>query len=162
MVSGAIMSSVAGIENLVGSLLIWIASNSTYDTGRLAQPDVQLVSAAEITAEYYSDTPEQMPDSGIDPRIKALYTPLEGKYGTIYLKLTGDPDELLDDIAAQEILLHELVHHVQWQTGVADTWRCNNEGELEAYALGAEFLRQKSYRDHFLSRRAWAQIYSAC
>lgn len=156
------MSSVAGLENLVGSLLIWIASNSSYDTGQLARPEVYLVSPKEITAEYYSDAPEQIPDSGIDPRIKALYTPLEGKHGTIFLNYSDDPEGLFDDIAMQEILLHELVHHVQWQTGVADTWRCQNQGELEAYALGAEFLRQESHQDHLLSRRAWAQIYSAC
>lgn len=150
------------IETLIGSLLMWIASNSTYDTSNIQQPDVLLVSAHEITAEYYSEAPERAPTGEIDPRIKALYTPLEGESGTIYLRFTGDPDELYDDIATQEILLHELVHHVQWQTGVAETWRCQNEGELEAYALGAEFLRQESYQDHFLSRRAWAQIYSTC
>lgn len=153
---------MGSIETLVGSLLVWIASNSAYDTSKIDKPDLRLVSAEEITAEYYSDAPEQAPDNGVDPRIKALYTPLTGENGTIYLRYTGDPDELYDDIATQEILLHELVHHVQWQTGVADDWRCQNEGELEAYALGAEFLRQESFQDHFLSRRAWAQIYSTC
>ena len=153
---------MGSIETLVGSLLVWIASNSTYDTSNIDQPNVLLVTAEEITAEYYSEAPEYAPASGIDPRIKALYTPLNGNSGTIYLRFSGDPDELYDDIGTQEVLLHELVHHVQWQTGVADTWSCQNEGELEAYALGAEFLRQESFQDHFLSRRAWAQIYSAC
>ena len=153
---------MSSIEALVGSLLVWIASNSTYDTSNLEQPNVLLVSAEEITAEYYSDAPEYAPDSGIDPRIRALYSPLEGEHGTIYLRFSDSPDELYDDISTQEVLLHELVHHVQWQSGVAENWRCQNEGEIEAYALGAEFLRQESVQDHFLSRRAWAQVYSAC
>ena len=153
---------MGSIETLMGSLMMWIAANSTYDTANIGQPNVLLVSAKAITAEYYSEAPEHAPVGGVDPRIKALYTPLEGENGTIYLRFTGEPDELYDDIVTQEILLHELVHHVQWQAGVAETWRCQNEGELEAYALGAEFLRQESYQDHFLSRRAWAQIYSAC
>lgn len=153
---------MSGIESLVGSLLVWIASNSTYDTSNLAHPDVHLVSAEEITAEYYSEATERIPDNGVDPRIRALYTALDGEHGTIYLRYSGDIDELYDDIATQEVLLHELVHHVQWQTGVTETWRCQNEGELEAYALGAEFLRQKFHQDHFLSRRAWAHVYSTC
>ena len=85
---------MGSIETLVGSLLVWIASNSAYDTSNIDQPDVKLVSAEEITAEYYSDAPEYAPDNGIDPRIKALYTPLDGENGTIYLRYTSDPDEL--------------------------------------------------------------------
>jgi len=43
--------------------------------------------------------------------------------------------------------LHELVHHVQWQTGAADTWACPAAGEREACALGGIHLRQRRADD---------------
>ena len=153
---------MSGLETLVSSLLVWIATNSGYDTSNIQHPEIQFLTPEEITAEYYGDMLTYMPESGIDPRIKALYAPNDGESGTIYLRFTEDLAEVEEDIESQEILLHELVHHVQWQTGATHDWECKNEGELEAYALGSEFLKQHAHQDYMLSRRAWAQIYSKC
>lgn len=153
---------MSGLESVVSSLLVWIAANSGYDTAEIQHPDIQVVTPEEITAEYYSDMLAYMPDSGVDPRIKALYAPNDGTGGTIYLRLTEDIADIQENIEAQEVLLHELVHHVQWQTGAPTRWKCTNEGELEAYMLGAEYLRQHSNQDYLFSRRTWAQIYSEC
>jgi hypothetical protein len=150
------------MESLLSTLLLWIAANSSYDTRGVPHPDVQLMTALEITEEYYSDAPERIPEDGIDSRIKALYAPNDGSKGTIYLLHDGDVEEIYEYAELREILLHELVHHVQWQTGVADTWSCRNHGELEAYKLGALYLHQQLSQDHLISRGAWAQIYSAC
>lgn len=150
------------MESLLSTLLIWIAANSSYDTSGLPHPEVQLMTAPEITEEYYSAAPERIPESGIDSRIRALYAPNDGSDGTIYLLHDGNVEEIYEYAELREILLHELVHHVQWQTGVADTWSCRNQGELEAYRLGALYLRQQLSQDHLISRNAWAQIYSAC
>lgn len=150
------------LQEIVNTLLVWIALNSSYVTDGLEHPHVVLMTAEEITAEYYSGDAALIPETGVDPRINALYAPKDGAQGTIYLRFSGQPDQLFDDIQAREALLHELVHHVQWRSGAADSWLCQNEGELEAYTLGAEYLRQQSRHDYFISRRAWAAIYSRC
>ena len=152
---------MSGLEEIVASLLVWISANSGYETEQLIHPAVRLMTAEEITKEYYSGSIHNPPTVS-DPRIYALYAPGDGPKGTIYLRHTGTNEELQNNIILREALLHELVHHVQWQTGKANGWKCQNEGELEAYMLGAEYLRQQSQQDHLLSRQAWARIYSTC
>ena len=44
--------------------------------------------------------------------------------------------EWLEDPVFQEQLLHELIHHVQYQTGATADFPCEAFGEMEAYLLG--------------------------
>ncbi|WP_425426577.1 hypothetical protein [Antarctobacter heliothermus] len=62
----------------------------------------------------------------------------------------------------REILLHELVHHVQRNTGLWDEWACPAIGETEAYRLGGRYLRQTRTADPLPNRNFWAAIYARC
>ena len=172
------------MEALIATLIIWIGSNTSYDVSNIPHPDVRLVSSEALTEEYYSGTDVPRPESGIDKRIYALYNNVDAENGIIFLldprlndELNTDlhntekslPDlseplhqEWLEHPIFQEQLLHELIHHVQYQTGVADKLPCPARAELEAYLLGGKYLQLRHTTDPLPNRKVLAYIYSRC
>ena len=172
------------MDKLVATLLIWIGTHSNYDTSNIVQPEIVLLSPQELTSEYYEGSGVALPDSGIDARVYALYQFADAPQGVIYLidprrstataaVQIGDKDETfgptvtlesewLDDPVFQEQLLHELVHHVQYQSGAASRFPCPAFGEKEAYLLGGKFLALRFANDPLPNRNVLAHIYSRC
>lgn len=142
------------------------------------------MTAQEMTDEYYRGSDATKPDSGIDSRIFALYNYEDSEEGIIFLldprlndDLTAetiDSDETLFDRTKpldqewlenpvfQEQLLHELIHHVQYETEVANQFPCSAYGEREAYLLGGIFLRHRHVTDPLPNRNVLAYMYSRC
>jgi hypothetical protein len=159
------------MHDLLPSLMIWIAANTSYDTAKMPLPNVVEMSPQELTREAYSAAPLLIPQSGVDERYLALYAFEDGAHGTIYV-LAGkyvDPDLAKDayydpykDPVFQERVLHELIHHVQWQSGARKNFHCQNEGEKEAYLLGGRYLKQRHADDPLPNRNFWGHIYSRC
>ncbi|WP_448190096.1 hypothetical protein [Azospirillum sp. sgz301742] len=144
---------------LVAALLIWIGAHSGYRVEGIPLPEVRLVTAQEITAEYYAEariSAYERPE--IDDRIWALYDMEGGGHGIVYVV----HDKPLDDVEFQERLLHELVHHVQRVNGQYARYQCPAQGEREAYRLGGQFLKEHHAEDPLPNRTFWAAMYSRC
>jgi hypothetical protein len=156
------------MDAIIGLLLMWIASHTDYDTAAMPRPQVIEMTPQQLTGEFYAEARHLMPADGVDERINALYSAIDGAHGTIYiLAATEAPDaEHFDDPYRNplflEILLHELVHHAQWQSGAADTWPCRSFGEREAYLLGGRYLRERRVDDPLKNRMFWAHMYARC
>lgn len=172
------------MDTLIATLLIWIGTHSSYDVSNMVHPTVKLLSPQELTAEYYEGSGVVLPSSGIDPRILALYQYQDAPEGIIYLldprRITEQPSAQLDgskipsvltdqseeawleDPVFQERLLHELVHHVQYQSGAASRFPCPAFGEKEAYDLGGKFLALRYANDPLFNRNVFAHMYSRC
>ena len=156
------------MELLLDALLEWIGDHSSYDTQNVPHPIVLQLSPEELTREFYTGVAHLMPDDGVDERINALYAATDGPHGTIYLLSAHQYDESeffdqpTDNPLWREVLLHELVHHVQWQSGDAEHWQCAAQGEFEAYMLGGRYLRQLAVADPMPNRNFWGMIYSRC
>lgn len=172
------------MEKLIATLLIYIGTNTSYDVSKVTSPEIRLVTAQEMTDEYYSGTDASRPESGIDSRIFALYNHEDFPNGIIFLLDPRLNDELtlemldaddslydrtkpldqqwLDNPVFQEQLLHELIHHVQYQTGAADRFPCPSFGEKEAYLLGGKYLQQRHVTDPLPNRKVLAYMYSRC
>lgn len=156
------------MELLIDALLEWIADHSDYTTSNIAHPAVIEMTPEALTREYYTGVPHLMPDDGVDERLNALYAATDGAHGTIYLMsahLYEDAQHFEDPTENplwREVLLHELVHHVQWQTGEADHWLCPAQGERQAYHLGGLFLQEAHATDPMENRTFWAHMYSRC
>ena len=52
----------------------------------------------------------------------------------------------MDTNEGKGILLHELVHYLQYQTGVDKDAKCKNELESLAYVLEAKFLESHDHK----------------
>lgn len=156
------------METILDALMNWIAAETERDLTAMRPPVVVEMSLAELTSEFYSDQPFLAPEDGTDERLRALYAATDGANGTVYLLSADTYDDAehfenpYDNPLWQEVLLHELVHHVQWQTGDNQNWLCNNFGELEAYQLGGWFLSRTGTPDPFPNRHFWANIYARC
>ena len=172
------------METLIATLLLWIGTHSSYNVTELPVPEVRLLTPQELTSEYYRGAEAALPASGIDARILALYNHEDADNGIVFLLDPRLNDELiiesanienlmddrsqplhkewLGNIIFQEQLLHELVHHVQYQSGVVDQFPCPAYGEQEAYLLGGKFLKLRHSDDPLPNRSVLAHIYSRC
>ncbi len=156
------------MDVLLAALMLWITANSDYSTEHMPLPSVVVMTAEELTREYYTDSPQLLPANHIDERVLALYAFDDGRDGTIYVRdcrndgaLNSGADDC-DDPAYQERLLHELVHHVQRLSGVMENFPCRNFGEKEAYLLGGRYLKARYATDPLPNRNFWAHMYSRC
>ena len=153
------------MSEMIEVLLLWITLNSTYDASGIVHPVVIELSPEELTLEYYSDNLEFMPASGVDNRINALYSFEHSPAGAILVLACDAEYQVLDncvDPIFRERVLHELVHHVQYQSGAYDAFLCKNSGEKDAYLLGGKYLKQRHIDDPLPNRNFWAHIYSRC
>lgn len=153
------------MDLLLEVLLQWISANSSYDTMNIRLPTVVEMTRTEITREFYTDYPDKIPMNGVDDRINALYNAEKEILYVISATLATHADKFdspHENPVWREIVLHELIHHVQWQSGRLKDWPCKRFGEKEAYLLGGKYLQQKATADPLLNRRFWASMYSRC
>lgn len=156
------------MEILIDALLAWIGENTDYDVTDIPPPIVLQVSPRDLTREFYTDLAHLIPDDGVDERLNGLYAFNDGPHGTIYLVQAQDIygaehfDDPTENPLFREILLHELVHHVQRMTGQSAQWQCPAIGETEAYRLGGRYLRETRTIDPLGNRNFWAAIYARC
>jgi hypothetical protein len=118
------------MNELLLGLLVWIGDNTPY-LAELPAPQVTLVSESELCQAYGV---ERLADCRV-LGLRAFYD----KQGTIFLREGFDPDDPVD----QSRLLHELIHHVQWDNG-ANEYRCLGHLEHEAYTLQDTWLIEQS------------------
>ncbi|TNC73777.1 hypothetical protein [Rubellimicrobium roseum] len=156
------------MDLLLDALLAWIEAETDYETADLPRPTLVLMRPPDLTREYYSAAPQLLPSDGVDDRLLALYSAEDGAHGTIYVlspEYVTDAEHWEDPAENpifREIVLHELIHHIQWQTGAAATWPCPAHGETEAYLLGGRYLRETRTDDPIPNRTFWAHAYSIC
>ncbi len=104
----------------------------------------------------------------MDGRPLALYTRENGTLYVLAPQHVAEADDVEDPTENpifREIVLHVLIHHVQWSTGAADaadTRPFPSRGEEETYLLGGRYLRRAHATDPIPSRNFWAQDYSTC
>ena len=156
------------MEGLIDLLLDWIGQNTSYQVAGLPRPAVIALTPTELTKEFYSGTAHLAPEDGIDDRLNALYSVEDGPNGTIFIPAPTEVadaehfDDPIENPLFREILLHELIHHVQWQSGAASQWECQSFGEREAYRLGGRYLRHRRVTDPLPNRNFWAHMYARC
>lgn len=156
------------MDALIDLLLDWVAQNTAYDTAAMPHPAVVELSPELLTREFYSGIASLMPEDGVDERLNALFAVTDGPHGTIYI-LDADTidgashyDDAHENPLWREILLHELVHHAQAQSGAVAGWECRRHGEMEACSLGGRYLDEARIEDPMPNRRFWAHAYSRC
>jgi hypothetical protein len=154
------------MTELMTALMLWISANTAYDTSGMPLPELVEMTPRELTVEYYTGVPHLIPAKGVDERVQALYAPGDGPDGRVYVLaaayVEGADDDPYGNPLFQEMVLHELVHHVQYESGAAEAYLCPAQGEIEAYAAGGKFLRQRYADDPMPNRTFWAHIYARC
>ena len=114
-------------HELVVQLTGWIAGHTSYDVTRTRQdpPAIRFCVAGETIR--YEDS-----DLLIEDNLRAAY---DLKTRTVQIVAPWD-GRLLED---QSVLLHELIHDVQFHNR---RWDCRRQPEFEAYSLQAKWLME--------------------
>lgn len=124
-------------DERIPELLSWIETHSPYRVGTLPLPRVAFCNPGETI-------PYEGHEALVYPQLRAAY---DLKADRIYLVRPWSVYDAHD----LSVLLHELVHYLQFQ---AHSWPCPQAAEWEAYQLQAAWLATKGIDAGF----DWTQI----
>lgn len=130
-------------EDLAAGLLGWINNHSSFSYDLDNIPDIKKVSSKEIAEVAFGG---ELPKA-VNPDTLQIFGLYNFNDGAVYLLDSID----LDSDEGKGILLHELVHYLQYQTGVNEDAKCKNELESLAYVLEAKFL-DSHHHEHNISQ----------
>ncbi len=128
------MSSFANYDQLMAGLLEWINEHTTFEHKIDQLPNLNFGDSKHIAViAFGGDLPAEVDASKLN--ILGLYN---FNNNTIYLL---DSVDLKTDVG-RGILLHELVHYLQYETELDEKVECKNELEALAYSIEAQFLHE--------------------
>jgi hypothetical protein len=137
----AISADYDDSEKLMAGLVGWINEHTSYDYSTDILPDIKFSSSEEIaTVAFGKNLPKAMDLKSLS--IKGLYN---YKESTVYLLDSID----INTEKGRAILLHELVHFLQYQHGQEKNVQCKNELEALAYTLEARYLEAQDVKVDF-------------
>ncbi|MGK0299138.1 MAG: hypothetical protein ACI9XC_002766 [Gammaproteobacteria bacterium] len=122
---------------LAANLLGWINGHSSFNYDIDSIPEIKKVSATEIAKVAFGG---ELP-AAVNPENLQIFGLYNFNDGAVYLLDSID----LETDDGKGILLHELVHYLQYQTGVDQDAKCKNELESLAYVLEAKFLESHNH-----------------
>ena len=129
-------------DELTAGLLGWINQHSSFEHNIDKMPDVVKVSALEMAHVAFGD---DLPKA-IDPEKLQIYGLYNFNEEAVYILDTLD----LETEKGRGVLLHELVHFLQYQYDQDENVKCRNELESLAYILEAKYLQSHDH-EHKIS-----------
>ena len=128
-------------DEMIKNLLNWVGENSTFDVSPDDLPEVKVLSSDDmLKVAFLGRLPKKM--NAQDMGILGLFSFHDQ---TVYILDSID----LDTEEGRAILLHELVHYLQYKDGEHKHVDCKNELERLAYQLEAEYLHDHNHRVTF-------------
>lgn len=128
-------------DKLVKNLLDWVGSNSSFDISSDELPNVMRVSSDDMLQVAFKS---QFPQA-VDANKLQIYGLYNFRDKTVYILDSLD----LESENGKGILLHELVHYLQYQYGDDKQVDCKNELERLAYLLEADYLHDHGHKAGF-------------
>lgn len=128
-------------------LLVWINHHSVfdYDPAR-GLPEVKTVEVnALIKGAFRGGVPAYVSGQELERMKKTLVAIYNHDERTVYVSAAFD----LNAPFGKSVLLHELVHFVQFETGIAETAPCRNALEKDAYRLQKIFMAELGIQPQF-------------
>jgi|APSaa5957512535_1039671.scaffolds.fasta_scaffold20243_4 hypothetical protein len=127
--------AITASENqLASELLNWINQHSSFDYSVDQIPKVKTVNARKIAAIAFGGA---LPKA-VNPENLKIFGLYNFKEKTIYILETID----LNTEKGKAILLHELVHYIQYQSGKDKLVNCIKELEPKAYEIEEAYLNK--------------------
>lgn len=128
-------------NDLMHELLDWINENSSYDYGLDDMPKIEKVNEVEMLSHAFGGK--------LPAAVTAETSKIKGLYNyhnkLIYILDSFDINNLND----RSILLHEIVHFLQFQHGDDKFFECKKKLESFAYRLQAKFLHDHKQQIDF-------------
>jgi hypothetical protein len=117
------------MKELITILLMWIGESTMYDVD-IEHPNIVMMPPQELTEQYQATMMDKT------NHIEELWAYYNTTNQTIYLRADFRQYDQWD----KSILLHELLHHVQYHNKVQ--FQCINQMEEEAWPLQKKYLKE--------------------
>jgi len=121
-------------EKLISNLLNWLNQHFSFNYLAYQRPKLKIVAASKINEIAFGSALPKV----VNQKRLNVYGLYKFDEKTIYILDSID----LNTTNGKGILLHELVHYVQYQTGKEKFVNCIKELESEAYKLEASYLKE--------------------
>ncbi len=131
-------------DEVVAGLLSWINNHSAFNHRIGDMPDIVKVSALDMAKVAFG---KELPKA-VDPDKLRIYGLYNFNERAVYILDSLD----LTSEKGKGILLHELVHFLQYQYDLDENVQCKNELESLAYLLEAKYLQAHHYQ-HNISKK---------
>jgi len=141
--TGLEMGSFNTIDDLMGGLVNWINNHTSFKHDIEKIPGITFANPNIIAEVAFGGKLPSNVDAA-ELNILGLYN---FNNQTIYMLDSLD----LESEEGKAILLHELVHYLQYEESVNENVECKNELEALAYTLEAEYLNNQGVR-HSISQ----------
>ncbi len=128
----------AGEDELMSAMIGWINNHSSFTHDVTKMPELRKVSARELGEVAFGG---ELPQA-VDPEKLRIYGLYNFNEGAVYILESLD----LSSDEGRGILLHELVHYLQYQYDKDKDVKCKNELESLAYILEAKFLESHDHQ----------------
>lgn len=128
-------------QELVAGLLDWLNHHSAFTHQVKDMPKIITVSSEQMAKVAFGD---ELPKA-VNPKSLNIYGLYNFNEKAVYILDTLD----LRTDKGKSILLHELVHFLQYQYGQDKDVACKNELEALAYLLEAKYLQAHDHKPSF-------------
>ena len=121
-------------DHTLESMIQWIEDNSTYTYGGQPLPRIELHSADRICSEIFPDR-----ESHADCNIAGYFD-----HDTNLIVISDTVTEyMVEDHFYETVLLHELVHFLQYYDGEYERAECKQALEKDAFALQDQWIDEQ-------------------
>ncbi len=126
---------ITELQNVLSNLIIWLENQKNIKYENISRPSIKIVNIKEMCSIAYGDKRRNLNYQKQCNKIMGLYD-----YHNKTIHITHDVD--LSSVEGQAIILHELVHHFQYESGKADKVNKINQLENLAYFLEKKFIKE--------------------
>ena len=134
------INAYANQQEMMSAMIGWINHHSSFNYDVTDVPEVVQVSALQMAEVAFGG---KLPEA-VDPEKLQIYGLYNFNEKAVYILDSLD----MDSEQGKGILLHELVHYLQYQYDRDKDVKCKNELESLAYVLEAKFLQSHDHRNH--------------
>lgn len=127
----------AELKNVLANLIIWLEDQSYIKYENIISPNIKIINTKEICSIVYGEKKKKINNQKRCAMIMGLY---DFYNKTIYISHDVD----LNSNKGQAIILHELVHHYQYESGGAGNVVNVKQLEYFAYYLEKKFIKENS------------------
>ena len=136
------MDAYANQNDMIAAMFGWINNHSSFEHDVSNMPEIIKVSSTQMAEVAFGG---ELPQA-VDPDKLRIYGLYNFNEGAVYILDSLD----LESEKGKGILLHELVHFLQYQYDKDEDVKCKNELESLAYILEAKFLQSHDH-EHNIS-----------
>ncbi len=140
------------------SLLLWISQQSTFSHVPMDElPKLHVVDQPTLVEILFKgNLPASLTNDQYDHLLDSVQAVYNNDENSIYVSERVD----LETPGGRAVLLHELVHYVQYATGVDQRVGCQNALEEDAYELQRTYMEERNLEPEF--DRFTVMMRSAC